>query len=413
MESITPKIPSVKNSRFRLMPMNGHQAYEVITRTWGNAIEPSQANKIVYFLTNETETDSVDIENQYGKFDLIEIEPSLLSQVCSQLEKERIQEGQEKISAEFLQKNPKGLILRSIYNQALSDCNSSTQDDVHTTGNALKEFIEDNLITDEGYRTRFALNEIDETIRPGIDCLKRKYFIREEGNFIELTHDVIVTLVKSDREERRKQLALLAARKKARRKMQWIIALATLAVIAVWYLFAYKAYETKVALEKDQQDLIAQNKTLSDSIQANQRKLDSFNQNNRNKPNNNKGITPMDGSTDSLLEKIYNDSIAIAGLLNDQQLFNNRYNILSNHLKLYQDSLDHIRKFGEPQTQKLKSDYDQLLAGEKYRKDFFRMYETHINRIIGYANDTANLQYHIRLLKQHRDGFNKRLDFPE
>jgi len=220
IESITAQIPSAKNSRYRLMPMDGHQAYEVITKTWKNAIDPAEANRIVYFLTNETETESVDIENRYGKYDLIEVEPSLLSQVCSYIDKERLSENRDKISADFLGKYPKGKILRSLYDQALLESNTidtSENHDGEKPRNLIKEFIEDNLITDEGYRTKFALKNLDERLRPGIDTLRRKYFIREEGNLIELTHDVIVTLVKSDREERRKQMALQVERKKARK----------------------------------------------------------------------------------------------------------------------------------------------------------------------------------------------------
>ena len=52
-ENITSKIPSIKYSRFRLMPMNGNQAYEVITKTWKNNIDAVEANKIVGFFTNE------------------------------------------------------------------------------------------------------------------------------------------------------------------------------------------------------------------------------------------------------------------------------------------------------------------------------------------------------------------------
>ena len=49
----------------------------------------------------------------------MEIEPSLLSQVCSYIDKERISEGSNKISSEFLNKYPKEIILRSIYNEVL------------------------------------------------------------------------------------------------------------------------------------------------------------------------------------------------------------------------------------------------------------------------------------------------------
>ena len=42
-------------------------------------------------------------------------------------------------------------------------------------------FLEDKLITDEGFRTKYAINDIDKTLLPGIDVLKRKYFVREDG----------------------------------------------------------------------------------------------------------------------------------------------------------------------------------------------------------------------------------------
>ena len=98
-ESITSKIPSIKYSRFRLMPMNGNQAYEVITKTWKNNIDAEQANKIVGFFTSE--------EDKNKSYDVMEIEPSLLSQVCSYIDKERIIQGVIKSLLNFLINIPK------------------------------------------------------------------------------------------------------------------------------------------------------------------------------------------------------------------------------------------------------------------------------------------------------------------
>ena len=55
----------------------------------------------------------------------MEIEPSLLSQVCSYIDKERMNEGRDKISAEFLNKYPKEIILRSIYDEVLAEGNDA------------------------------------------------------------------------------------------------------------------------------------------------------------------------------------------------------------------------------------------------------------------------------------------------
>ena len=239
-ESITPKIPSIKYSRFRLMPMNGNQAYEVITQTWNTKIDTAQANKIVGFFTNEDGTKQT--------YDVMEIEPSLLSQVCSYIDKERITAGNDKISAEFLSKYPKETILRSIYNEALIESNNAVnrnEDELKKMLKPVNVFVEDKLITDEGYRSKYAVIEIEEKIKPGVEVLKRKYFLREDANSIELTHDVLVPLIKTDRETRRKKIAVEAARKRANRRALFIIILSAIAAIFIWYFIAGKAIQDK------------------------------------------------------------------------------------------------------------------------------------------------------------------------
>ena len=178
-ENITSKIPSIKYSRFRLMPMNGNQAYDVITKTWKSNIDAVEAHKVVGFFTNENAKNK--------SYDVMEIEPSLLSQVCSYIDKERIIEGGNKISSEFLNKYPKEIILRSIYDEALAEGNSAI---TNNGSKLLNEFVEDKLITDEGYRTKYGWNELDKNLLPGVEVLKRKYFLRDDGNSIELSHDV-------------------------------------------------------------------------------------------------------------------------------------------------------------------------------------------------------------------------------
>jgi hypothetical protein len=228
-ESITSKIPSIKYSRFRLLPMNGNQAYEVITKTWKDNINPSEAKQIISYLTNKT---------GIASNDLITVEPSLLSQVCAHIDKERMEEGGNKVSAELLNKYPKETILRSIYDEAVTAANGALNNipDTKRTepGNLVKEFLEEKMITTEGYRTKYSLTEQDETLRPAIEILKNKYFIREDEHSVELTHDVLAPIIKSDREKRRKELALAAERKKARRKAMLLLLLSILLAGSIW-----------------------------------------------------------------------------------------------------------------------------------------------------------------------------------
>lgn len=280
-EDVTAKIPSIKYSRFRLLPMNGNQAYEVITKTWQQSINATQAQKIVGFFASDAD------ENH--PYELMEIEPSLLSQICSFIEKERLRLGGETISSEFLDKYPKEMILRSIYNEVLAESNGAVEKDLPVSSNVpqnnmpVNEFIEDKLITDEGYRTKYVMTDHDEKIRPGIEVLKGKYFVRDDGKSVELTHDVLTALIKKDREERRKQLAMALAKKKAHRRAIAIVAGALLAAFFIWYLTANKAIQDKnAALEQKKQlelqihDDSVSLAVLAKSIDSSQRKLDTI-----------------------------------------------------------------------------------------------------------------------------------------
>ncbi|KAA9041260.1 hypothetical protein FW778_04280 [Ginsengibacter hankyongi] len=263
-ENITSKIPSIKYSRFRLMPMNGNQAYDVITKTWRENIDAVEANKIVGFFINE--------KDKNRSYDVMEIEPSLLSQVCSYIDKERIIEGSNKISSEFLNKYPKEIILRSIYDEVLAEANKAVNDNA---SNPVNEFAEDKLITDEGYRTRYGINEIDNSLLPGIEVLKRKYFLRDDGTTIELSHDVLTPLIKDDREKRRKEIALAAARARAKKRAVKIITASLIFSIVIagviWFFTTKKARRDKAEAEKE--TILIKQDITRDSI-----KLDSVKQ---------------------------------------------------------------------------------------------------------------------------------------
>ena len=235
-EGKTSKIPSLKSSRFRLLPMNGNQAYQVITRTWTTAIDEKEAHKIVSFFVNE--------EDENKNYDLMEVEPSLLSQVCTYIDKERISEGRDKISSDFLEKYPKEKILHSIYNEVLDESNDAVFQNnpgLPAATKPVNEFLEDKLITDEGYRTKYSISEIERSLLPGIEVLKRKYFLRDDAKSVELTHDVLVPLIKEDREARRKAIASIAARRRANRRALIIVIIAAVAAAGIWYYIAGKA----------------------------------------------------------------------------------------------------------------------------------------------------------------------------
>lgn len=270
-ESITSKIPSIKFSRFRLLSMNGNQAYDVITKTWKDNINAAEASQIVSFFTYEAENES---------YDLISVEPSLLSQVCSFIDKERLGEGSKKVSAELLKRYPKDTILRSIYEEAIVESNTALTPVASVAGvvqtNPVKEFIEEKMITSEGYRTKYNLGEKEVYIRPGLEILISKYLVREDDNKVELAHDILAPIVKTDREKRRKEAALTAERKRAKRKAFIILLAALLIGVGV---FAVAEWQRKIAVQQrddanqETESINAKNGRLQDQIASDSLRL--------------------------------------------------------------------------------------------------------------------------------------------
>ena len=263
-ETITAKIPSIKYSRFRLLPMNGNQAYEVITKTWKENISAKEAKHLVSYLTNVTGSED---------YSLLTVEPSLLSQVCAYIDKERIESGGGKVSAELLNRYPKNTILRSIYDETVNAAEHSlhiTSKEGDERKNLVKEFIEENLITTQGYRTKYHLTAREESLKPGIYVLTARYLVREDDNVVELTHDVLAPIIKTDREKRRSEIEVVAARKRARKKaiklLLWALLIAG-AAFAVSTYFSNKAINAMVAANNDREAAETRVKSLNRVIE--------------------------------------------------------------------------------------------------------------------------------------------------
>lgn len=379
-ESLTAIIPSLNLSRFRLLQMSGTQAYEVITKTWGNAINPAQAEKLVSFFSNNPEINKADISG---------IEPSLLSQVCTHIEKERIREGEKNISAKLLDKYPREVILRSIYNEALAESNNVLADDKNTKpGKAdtrMNAFVEDKLITAEGYRISHTISGHDYALIPGIELLKSKYFLRQEDKTIELTHDVLTPLIKSDRENRRKAIALAIANRKARRRGLLIVALVLLAGALTYYLITKNAYDTKEKLNLESDSLKIENARLDSTnlklIEDNKKypNIDSFrniiNENNaaikilneridalNKKPNDT--TRPSNPNNDTLISQL-NDSLQKmkdhnTTLIKDNNAFKTEKANLSEQIAALKSSINNLQRQLNTTNAQLKDYIDQL-----------------------------------------------------
>jgi hypothetical protein len=385
MESLAKDIPSVKNSRFRLRPMNGTQAFDVITKTWNKTIDKAEAKKIVYYLTNETESDNLETENGYGKFDTLEIEPSLLSQVCAYLDKERAAEHLDKISADFLDRYPKGTILSAIYHTALRQAQSGPKGDQPAP---LQVFIEDKLITEEGFRTKYDTAELEEAIVPGITALKQRYFIRQEGKCIELTHDVIATIIKSDRDRRRRTCAVAEANARAKRRSFRIIGAAVAIALIAW---AASAILSKMQIDDAAQQVASARDTLNRLIQV----RDSI----RNSPIPQRVRTDDKAANGKGRDSLSRIIMALqAAMANESMRFAEFRREADRKLALAQNAADNERLLIKDHLSKISSEYQS-------KRDFLRMYESHVDSIIRFRHQNDTLQYHIGVIALHHPAF--------
>ena len=254
LESVKAAMPSITQNRMRLARMNGEQALAAVMKPGGKLVTEEVAESIVRFVAGGAELRNA------------EVEPSLLSLICRELNNARIAQGKPEISVDLLAGSNE-TILAEFYERSLADQPA-----------AVRKVIEDNLLTDSGYRENMAEERVLKAFNAAgagqnnypdaatiLATLVNRRLLRIEERLdirrVELTHDVLCGVVKASREERLEREALTeaeknlegqqaraAATKKALIRARQIAAgCAVLSIVAVCAgLFAYRS-EVEVA----------------------------------------------------------------------------------------------------------------------------------------------------------------------
>lgn len=241
LDGLRGRMRSLGASRLALLHMNGEAALRVVTQAGGHLIEPEVAEKVVRFVSGagrrsaagagstgalgstpeaarQDEPDRQDAAPRPGAADRqgeaggppplaeLEVDPTLLSLVCRELNNRRRERGQPKITFDLLSGSWKE-ILAGFYEASL-----------HGLAPAVRTFVEDRLLTRSGYRDSVAWdNAIAE---PGVTAadllaLRDRRLLRFEERhgtaWIELTHDVLTEVIGESRELRRQRDARLQA----------------------------------------------------------------------------------------------------------------------------------------------------------------------------------------------------------
>jgi len=199
LEGLKGQMPSVTQNRMRLARMTGPQAAAAVRAPAPHLVGEAVAEAVVRFVA--------------GGADLAraEVEPSLLSLICRELNNARLAKGEAEISANLLA-GSRDTILSEFYERTLAD-----------QPPGVRMFIEDEMLTDSGFRESVA----EERVRKGfvaagaapeaLATLVDRRLLRVEDRLdlrrVEITHDVLCSVIGASRNVRREREALEASRR--------------------------------------------------------------------------------------------------------------------------------------------------------------------------------------------------------
>ncbi|HET6913244.1 MAG TPA: hypothetical protein VFH71_07875 [Rhodanobacteraceae bacterium] len=188
LESVKDIMPSITQNRMRLARMNGAQALSAVLKPGGKLVSQEVAEAIVRFVAGGSELGNA------------EIEPSLLSLVCRELNAARQAQGRKEISADLLA-GSRDTILSEFYERALADQPAG-----------VRRVIEDELLTESGYRESLAEERVSKALAAAgaapdaLATLVNRRLLRIEERLdmrrVELTHDVLCSVVLASRNQR-------------------------------------------------------------------------------------------------------------------------------------------------------------------------------------------------------------------
>ena len=191
LEGLKATMPSIAQNRLRLAPMTGTQALAAVLQPGKKLVSEEVAAAIVRFVAGGAELANADVE------------PSLLSLICRELNDARIAAGRSEISLDLLA-GSHASILSNFFERSLAD-----------QPPAVRRVIEDDLLTASGFRENVAEERLQSRFAavgaaPGtLPLLVNRRLLRIEERLdvrrVELTHDVLCGVVKASRDQRQER----------------------------------------------------------------------------------------------------------------------------------------------------------------------------------------------------------------
>ena len=182
LDRLRARMPAVMRARFAVQPFTGEKALEAVEKPGQAVVDSQVARQIVRFTASKRGPGVVD--------------PAILCLLCRELNRGRSPGG--KISAGQLEGDSE-TILSKFWEDSIAALEEPHRQPV-------REFIEDRLVSPNGFRTAAPRDEV-ASHGTAIDALVDGRLLRGEERFgtphLELTHDVLCPVVRKTREERR------------------------------------------------------------------------------------------------------------------------------------------------------------------------------------------------------------------
>ena len=287
LELWSDQIPRLGPNRYRLLPMGRTQALEAIVKTGGRLVNEISANRIVDYMSRNDNAVTAVPQKRGRRVSDVQVEPALLSLVCSGLNAKRIAANANQLDTENLVQLG-GEIIEGFYDERLAPMPAS-----------VRRLIERELITPDGVRIQYPVQSAvaqSEVTQEQINQLVGQRILRIESigdsQRVELVHDRLAAVAlkrRQDAEQRdaaerqqakQEEAARLdAERRKAKQSRRITLSVTSAAILLTlvfYYLYqrAATAAETARAAQVRAENALAEARRAVEDLRDTNRKLD-------------------------------------------------------------------------------------------------------------------------------------------
>lgn len=269
LDDLRSRIPSIDHNHYRLLPLHGNQALDAVIEPARGLATKDAAEQIVRFVAGASLKDENSGESVSGDLQQLEIESSLLSLVCRELNERRMEQDMESITPGRM-KETGSQILTEFYQRSVEGLDPG-----------IVVFIEKYLLTESGFRNSMAVDNAlaqDGVTESSLNQLINRRLLRREEHLgiphVELIHDVLIPVILESRskrrqkeEEQKRHRAEKEVEQTRRKRLRLIaglgILISGLVLIAYWYQYnisqQLKAHNEKIEVGNE---IIAQHTSL-------------------------------------------------------------------------------------------------------------------------------------------------------